>query len=402
MAARTRGVEPALSVQPRATPEPIPSAPSATTSTRTRRVWIVIAIVVGGLIIVNLLAQGLDNAVGGNQPGGATGSSYATAPAGLAAFGSLLSHFGHPVGQQRGSIGGQELPTNATVFVLEPTELTAGDAAALVQFVSGGGRLVVGGRSPFYLRNLSDKPPKWNPAGDTSWIATGSTFGAVHGIRGAGVGSWSSVGAGTALVGVGNFALVTHEPVGRGEIFFLADTSPLQNTYLSTGDDASFGLGLAGDPSRPVVFAEGVHGFGTSRGIAAIPDRWKIALLLVAFAAVVLAWSRSWRFGPPDQNARDLPPARAQYVDALSISLERTHDRKGALAPAQRWARSRLAMRAGLGANANDEDLVRAAHSFGCTSEEATALVAPISDDAGVLAFGRAVARVGGRDGRMQ
>ena len=391
-----------MSIQAHPAPEPTTSSSTATTSARTRRVWIVIAIVVGGLVVVNLLAQALDRAVGGDQPGGATGSSYATAPAGLAAFGSLLSHFGHPVGQQRGSIAGHDLPTKATVFVLEPTEVTADDAAALVQFVSGGGRLVVGGQSPFYLRNLSDKPPKWDPAGDVSWITTGSTFGDVRDIEGAGIGSWSTVGSGTALVGAGNFALLTSEQIGRGEILFLADTSPLQNAYLSTGDDAAFGLGLAGDASRPVVFAEGVHGFGTSRGIAAIPDRWKIALLLLALAAVVFAWSRSWRFGPPDQNARDLPPARAKYVDALSISLERTHDPTGALAPAQRWARSRLALRAGLGANANDEDLVRAARAFGCTPEEATALLAPVSDDAGVLAFGRAVARVGGRDGRMQ
>ena len=61
-----------------------------------RRVWIAIAIVVAGLIVVDVLARGLDRAVGGDQPGGAAGSSYATAPRGLAALDSLLEHYARP------------------------------------------------------------------------------------------------------------------------------------------------------------------------------------------------------------------------------------------------------------------------------------------------------------------
>ena len=46
------------------------------------------------------------------------------------------------------------------------------------------------------------------------------------------------------------------------------------------------------------------------------------------------------------------------YVRALSVSLERTHDPRGALAPAQRWARTRVAARAGLGPAPADDELV--------------------------------------------
>ena len=38
---------------------------------------------------------------------------------------------------------------------------------------------------------------------------------------------------------------VTSERVGRGEILFLADASPLENDYLGRADDAAFALGLA-------------------------------------------------------------------------------------------------------------------------------------------------------------
>jgi hypothetical protein len=54
-----------------------------------------------------------------------------------------------------------------------------------------------------------------------------------------------------------------------------------------------------------------------------------------------------------------------------------------------------------LGAKASEEDLARAARSFGCAPDEIAALLTPVSDDASVLALGRAVARVGG-DGRTQ
>ena len=45
-------------------------------NTRTRRAWIVVAVLVGAIVVLNLLARGLDEAVGGNEPGGADGSSY--------------------------------------------------------------------------------------------------------------------------------------------------------------------------------------------------------------------------------------------------------------------------------------------------------------------------------------
>jgi hypothetical protein len=380
------------------------ASPVATDTARpstNRRLWIVVAVVVGGLIVVNLVAQGIDRAVGGDQPGGATGSSYATAPDGLAAFSTLLTHYGYEIQQRRGALSDHPLPANATVFVLDPLAVTNTDAVTLLQFVENGGRLVIGGGAPFYLRDFRDRPPTWQRDGLASWTFIGPRFANVRDIEAAGIGAWSSPGSGSTIVGTDDRALLTHEQVGNGEMFFLADASPLENAFLGTGDNAAFGLALAGDPSRPVIFPEGTHGYGASRGLAALPNRWKVALILVAVAALAFVWSRARRFGPPDRAARDLPPARAEYVEALSITLERTHDQAGALLPAQRWARARLAARAGLGAQPNDEELAHAARSFGCTSEETLALLAPVSDDASILALGRAVARVGG-DGRKQ
>ncbi len=287
VAARARGErEPVTAPTP--APDRAPPAGAARPTGRAkseRRLWIGLAVVVAGVIVVNILAQGVDRAVGGDKPGGATGSSYATAPGGLAALASLLAHYDHEVTRDRGSIAGNPLPLDSTVFLIEPDALTRDDSSFLLQFVAAGGRLVVGGQSPFYLHNLSDNPPTWQSEGTTVWSSTAGSLGGVREIDGAGNGSWASTGAGDAVVGIGNGALLTRQTVGRGEIDFLADASPLENAYLASADNAAFALALAGDV-RPVVFPEGIHGYGAQRGLAAIPDRWKIALALVGLAIV--------------------------------------------------------------------------------------------------------------------
>jgi len=332
---------------------------------------IVIGIIVGGLIALNLLAQGLDHAVSGSEPSGAHDSSYATTDTGLAAYATLLTRFGHPVTQLRGKIP-DFMSGDRTVVVIEPTALTDDESAALLQFVTNGGRLVIGGTQPFYLKNLRDRPPRWSATGLETWQDADSSLGNVQSIASAAAGSFIAPGSGRVLVGTDERALVTSDSVGQGEMLFLADPSPLENAYLARADNAAFAVALAGPAEQPVFFAEGTHGYGESRGWRAIPTRWKYALLLVAVAALAFVWSRARRFGPPDRAARDLPPARAEYVRALSKTLERTRNRAGALAPLQQWALER---------GAHDDVVER-----------------PITNDDDVLALGRAVADVSTND----
>ena len=365
-----------------------------------RRVWIVIGAIVGVLIVLNLLATGLDRAVGGNEPSGVSGSSYSTASGGLAAYASLLGRFGHPVTRSRGPIAAQPLDTTSTLIVLDPTALTREDAASLLQFVTAGGRLVIGGSQPFYLHNLRDDPPTWKPDRVTDWRDVDGTLGGARHVVTAGRGVWSDPGSGRALVRDDDRALVTREPVGRGEVVFVSDPSALGNDFLGSADNAAFAIALAGADGRPVVFSEGVHGFGRTRGIRAIPGPWKTALLLLAAAAIAFVWSRARRLGPPDRPSRQLPPPRADYVDALSLTLERTRSPAQSFAPLQDWARNRVSARAAIPATATDDDVAHAAHALGYPDDEISALIHPLSDDESVLALGRLVARVGADDRR--
>lgn len=358
-----------------------------------RRFAVAVVAVVGTIIALNVLARGLDHAVGGNEPSGVAGSSYGTQSTGLAAAASLLTHYGHPVSRQRGALATTTLDPTATVFVIEPQRLTDGDDATLLEFVSRGGRLVIGGNAPFYVHRLRDRPPEWSTDGVTDYVDIDPSLGARR-VAAAGIGAWTSPGSGTVLARTGDTALLTAEDVGRGEILFLADASPVENAYLARADNAAFTLGLAGDSTRPVVFAEGTHGYGTARGFGAIPTPWKVSLWILAAAAVVLAWSRSRRLGPPDRPSRELPPARAEYVRALAVTLERARDPGTALAPMQQWARLRIARRAHLRSDASLEEIDRAAIALGCSESERAAMWYPPTDDESALALGQLVSRL--------
>lgn len=362
--------------------------------TGTRRVAIVIGVVIAGIVLLNLLASGLDHAVSDSEPSGQPGSSYATNETGLAAYASLLEHYGHDVSVQRGSLAKSKLDPETTLVVIEPTELTTDDEAALLQFVSEGGRLIIGGDAPYYVRNLRDDPPKWSADGVGTWQTVDPSLGGAQSIASQGIGSWTSPGSGKVLVGGPTESLVVVDHAGEGEIYMLADVTPLTNNYLANEDNAAFALALAGPDHRPVVFAEGTHGYGQKTGISAIPSRWKAALLILLLAIAVFVWSRARRFGPPDRRARELPPARAEYVRALSTTLERTRDRVGALTPAQRWARNEIARRAALRPNATDEEIAKAARGFGASDDEIAALFSPPVNDQQALALGRLIARI--------
>jgi hypothetical protein len=365
------------------------------TKSRTRAIVILVVALIVGIILINLLAAGLDRAVEGNEPGGATDSSYATGGDGIAANAALLTHYDYSVSQQRGAIASSPLDPDSTFVLFEPEVVTHDDEAALLEFVTNGGRLVLGGREPFYLGGLRDRPPEWTADGRAVWFANDTSFGNVRSIAAAGQGAWDHAGSSHVVIGTTDLSLLNEEHVGKGTILFLADVSPLQNDYLDQADNAAFGLALAGPTSRPVVFAEGPHGFGNARGLAAIPTRWKWALGIFALAALVFIWSRARRFGPPDRAARELPPARAEYVRSLSTTLERTHNRPGALAPMQRWTRDRVSARAGLSLDASDEAIAAAAKALGCSDAEVHAMLNPTMNDDEALALGRVVARVG-------
>lgn len=106
----------------------------------------------------------------------------------------------------------------------------------------------------------------------------------------------------------------------------LADASPVQNRLLAAADNAQLALNLVGERARPVVFVESVHGFGQSRGLAALPTRWRLAFALLALAGLLWVLARARRLGPAEPAYVASQPPRAAYVEALALLLRRTRD----------------------------------------------------------------------------
>ncbi len=357
--------------------------------------WIIVA-----LLGVSVLALVINGVV--PHASGPTSSTYSTAADGLRGYAELLSRSGHPVGRLRAAPGQAALDPADTVVMLDPEVVLPSDVRALQRFVRAGGRLVVGGRQPgAWLSELIAGAPTWSSTGVSSaspLLPVPETSG-VGVVESAGQGAFTNAGATLPVLADANRALLTVADVGAGRLVVLADPSPLQNQLLAHADNAALGLVLAGPAGRPVAFEEAVHGYGHSSGLAALPTRWIWALGGLIAAALVLVAARFRRLGPPEPiPAAELPPRR-EYVDALAAALARSAQPAVASEPVRRRARALVLERSGLPPDADAEAVADAAGRLGLDPEEVAALAGPRGDESGVLAAGRALAAIGGREG---
>jgi len=306
-----------------------------------RRGWVLAG---AGAVLVIILLE-LIGSLTGSGPQGPVSSAYATDAQGLAAWAELAGGAGQPVSELRAPLSTATLDPASTVVVLDPDALLRGDGERLLAFVRAGGRLIVGGQDPdAVLTALSPAPPGWVGTAGTSDGPTplgASVLPGVGTVASAGAGAWTQTSGDRVLLADadGNPVLLAQR-LGAGEILLLADASPLQNAYLATADNAQLALVLGGSPRRPLVFVESVHGYGTSRGLAALPLGFKVALIGLALAGLLWVLARGRRLGPPDALDPLPVPARSAYVRALALLLRRSA-RPDELAPTLRRAAER-------------------------------------------------------------
>ena len=220
--------------------------------------------------------------------------------------------------------------------------------------------------------------------------------GSAASLRTAEAGHWEDAGGALPLAAGADGPIVVVDDAREGRIVLLADTSPLQNRLLGEADNAALALALAGP--GPVTFVESVHGYGTATGLAALPSRFRWALVLLGLSALLLIVARWPRMGPPEPPEEPLFPPRRAYVDALASTLARSRDRASAIEAVRSAARERLARRAALAPDADDDAWATAARAAGLGHDEARALTDGAGDDEGIAA-GRALAHLsGGRE----
>jgi hypothetical protein len=289
----------------------------------TNRDWILI---LGGLVAAFAVLAVLGEVFGAG-PQGPASSTYATSSPGLAAAAELLQRNAHRVTPLRRPLASAAVDPRATLLVLDPDALLRADGRRLLAFVRSGGRLVLGGVTPSsWLPAVMPNAPAWTDVAPRSYTAAGPLAALGGPVITAGAGAWTESGGLQVAIGApggGLPALALYQRLGRGELFLLADASPLQNRLLARGADAQLALFLAG-PGRPVFAAESVHGYGVSRGLGAVPGRWWLTLGGLAAAGLVWVLARGRRLGPPDVAPQRPAPARREYVEAMALLLRRS------------------------------------------------------------------------------
>lgn len=318
-------------------------------------------------------------------------------PSGLLGLSILLNDSEHSVERVAEAPASGDLDPEKTAILVDPGTLTAADASALHDLADDGGRVVVAGDpgadatsrllgTDAEVAGASSLGPfsPLLPAPETSGIAV---------VEAEGSSVVSPAGGALPLIGASGEALAVAADVGSGRVVLLADPSPLQNGLLASSDNARFALNLAGPNGREVQLVEVVRAPPGS-GLAALPSEWGWTAGGLLLAVLVLAFARGRRLGPPELEARPLPPPRRQYVEALAAALVRTRDPATAVAPLRDAGRERLARRAGLAHDADDAALRRAGQAAGLEPAEVEALCGAGGDEDAMLAVAGAVAKL--------
>jgi hypothetical protein len=355
--------------------------------------------IVSVIVAMNLIAIGVDALV--PSPEGPRSSSFATSSPGLAAWKELAERADREVIVLRERLSDSSLPSEGTVVVLDPEEFTRSEARTLRRFAERGGRVIAGGLEPGPWIDVFGARLDWDSLGreDAQILLPAPETGAARRLRTAADGHWAAVSGALPIVAdADGMPVVVVREVGDGRVVLVADPSPLQNRLLDEADNAAFALALAGD--GPLVFLEEPHGYGEATGLAALPDRFQWALIILCLAALLLIVARWPRLGPPDPVQTPLFPPRRAYVDALAATLAKTRERSAAVESVRSAARERLARRAALGRDADAEAWHAAARSAGLSDEEARALQ-DVTDHDGIAA-GRALARLSGGEEKRQ
>ncbi len=261
-------------------------------------------------------------------PKGPSSSSYATSPAGLAAYASVLERAGHPVRRVRTPIAERRPSTDETLVVLEPDVMEDDEARAIGAWVRAGGRLVAGGGDPSWLTEvLRRRPGVASPAGrcgarrSCPWPRPPACARCSVPTAAAG----AMFGGALPVIGPADGPLLVTASQRRAAPWRCSPTPRRCRTAGSPTPTAPRSASRWRAASavrsrswRPCTATASGSGFG------GLPGRVKWVIIGLALTALVAIWSAGRRLGPPEDPDIAPSPPRVEYVDALATALVRS------------------------------------------------------------------------------
>lgn len=295
------------------------------------RLVITLAAVVAGVVLVALGVTAVPGAMPASR---GAGSSWSDRPTGWSGYARLLTATEREVRADARRVADLQLadPASLVVVAAPGDRLSEPDWHRLAELVDGGARVLLATDRPnrlFRARGvvLEDRPLA-GPAvpGALSPLAPRLGELAGHGtvvaqaVPGM-VPVWALPPESGGGVRVGVL------PSGDGELVLLTDPSVLSNAFLTRPGHLDLALALA-PREHPVVFAEGVHGRGTLRGLAAWLWREGRGLLVgeAALVALLAVWRVASTAHPHPTALPHPPPSLAELAGAAArLGLEGAH-----------------------------------------------------------------------------
>jgi hypothetical protein len=167
----------------------------------------------------------------------------------------------------------------------------------------------------------------------------------------------------TKLYGDARGALLVEWREGKGRITALADADPLTNRYLNDAGNARLAVWMMG--KEPALFDEYHQGYARE---PEEPSFWKqlgaplrLALYQIFFAALLMGWTLSRRFGKPIVPPFEGRRTAGEYVISLGTLMRRAGADRTALEIVGRTFRQELAAWVGAPPDLPDAELLEAA-----------------------------------------